>query len=54
MFNAAPCGIKIEIKQYILKTKSNFTLLLNIPFLGIGEWYFKCIQLILKFNRLFI
>ena len=26
----------------ILKTKSNFTLLLYIPFLGIGEWYFKC------------
>ena len=27
----------------ILKTKSNFTLLLYIPFLGIGEWYFKCV-----------
>ena len=26
---------------YILKAKSNFTLLLYIPFLGIGEWYFK-------------
>ena len=25
----------------ILKAKSNFTLLLYIPFLGIGEWYFK-------------
>ena len=24
----------------ILKAKSNFTLLLYIPFLGIGEWYF--------------
>ena len=28
--------------QYILKTKSNFTLLLYIPFLGVGELYFKC------------
>ena len=28
--------------MHILKTKSNFTLLLYIPFLGIGEWYFKC------------
>ena len=27
----------------ILKAKSNFTLLLYIPFLGIGEWYFKCV-----------
>ena len=26
--------------QHILKTKSNLTLLLYIPFLGIGEWYF--------------
>ena len=25
----------------ILKAKSNFTLLLYIPFLGIGEWYCK-------------
>ena len=39
---------------HILKTKSNFTLLLFIPFLGIGEWYFKCVQFILKFNQLFI
>ena len=28
---------------YILKAKSNFTLSLYIPFLGIGEWYFKCV-----------
>ena len=28
---------------HILKAKSNFTLLLYIPFLGIGEWYFKCV-----------
>ena len=28
---------------YILKTKSYFTLLLYIPFLGIGEWYLKCV-----------
>ena len=28
---------------YILKAKSNFTLLFYIPFLGIGEWYFKCV-----------
>ena len=27
----------------ILKAKSNFTLLLYVPFLGIGEWYFKCV-----------
>ena len=27
----------------ILKAKSNFTLLLYIPLLGIGEWYFKCV-----------
>ena len=27
----------------ILKAKSNFTLLLYIPFLSIGEWYFKCV-----------
>ena len=27
----------------ILKAKSYFTLLLYIPFLGIGEWYFKCV-----------
>ena len=31
---------------YILKTKSNFTLLLYIPFLGIGELYFKYVQFI--------
>ena len=30
-------------KINILKAKSNFTLLLYIPFLGIGEWYFKCV-----------
>ena len=30
-----------EYIVYILKAKSNFTLLLYIPFLGIGEWYFK-------------
>ena len=29
-------------KANILKTKSNFTLLIYIPYLGIGEWYFKC------------
>ena len=29
-------------KHIILKAKSNSTLLLFIPFLGIGEWYFKC------------
>ena len=28
---------------YIFKAKSNFTLLSYIPFLGIGEWYFKCV-----------
>ena len=27
----------------ILKAKSNFTLLLYMPFLGISEWYFKCV-----------
>ena len=27
--------------SYILKAKSNFTLLLYIPYLVIGEWYFK-------------
>ena len=27
----------------ILKAKSNFTLLLYIPSLGIGELYFKCV-----------
>ena len=27
----------------ILKAKSNFTLLSYIPFLGNGEWYFKCV-----------
>ena len=27
----------------ILKTKSNFTLLIYIPFLGIGDWYLKCV-----------
>ena len=31
------------LKQNILKAKSNFTLLLYTPFLGIGEWYFKCV-----------
>ena len=30
-------------KPYILKTKSSFTLLIYIPFLVIGEWYFKCV-----------
>ena len=29
--------------ETILKAKSNFTLLSYIPFLGIGEWYFKCV-----------
>ena len=28
---------------YILKAISNFTLLLYILFLGIGEWYYKCV-----------
>ena len=32
-----------EEQHNILKAKSNFTLLLYIPFLGIGEWYFKCV-----------
>ena len=32
-----------KVKLNILKAKSNFTLLLYIPFLGIGEWYFKCV-----------
>ena len=40
--------------ETILKTKSNFTLLLYIPFLGIAEWYFKCVLFILKFNQLII
>ena len=40
--------------HYILKAKSNFTLLLYIHFLGIGEWYFKCVKFILNFNQLFI
>ena len=31
------------VLKNILKDKSNFTLLLYIPFLGIGEWYFKCV-----------
>ena len=30
-------------QKNILKTKSNFTLLIYIHFLGIGEWYFKCV-----------
>ena len=34
---------KIFKLHYILKAKSNFTLLLYIHFLGIGEWYFKCV-----------
>ena len=29
--------------DYILKAKSNFTIILYIHFLGIGEWYFKCV-----------
>ena len=33
----------LTLYQIILKAKSNFTLLLYIPFLGIGEWYFKCV-----------
>ena len=33
--------ISLSCKPNILKAKSNFTLLLYIPFLGIGEWYFK-------------
>ena len=32
-----------KFAQDILKAKSNFTLLLYIPYLGIGEWYFKCV-----------
>ena len=40
--------------SYILKAKSNFTLLLYITFLGIGEWYLKCVEFILKFYQLFI
>ena len=38
------CFKRIEvILTTVLKTKSNFTLLIYIPFLGIGEWYFKCV-----------
>ena len=37
--------------DHILKAKSNFTLLLYIPFLGIVEWYFKCVYIILNFNQ---
>ena len=29
--------------MYIIKAKSNFTLLSYILFMGIGEWYFKCV-----------
>ena len=36
-------ALEFHIFSYILKTKSNFTLLLYIPFLSIGEWYFKCV-----------
>ena len=32
-----------HVAAHILKTKSNFTLLIYIPFLGIAEWYFKCV-----------
>ena len=46
--------MQIGLYIYILKAKSNFTLLLYIFFLGIGEWYFKCVSFILKFNQLFI
>ena len=28
---------------YLINAKSNFTLLLYIPFLGIDEWYLKCV-----------
>ena len=34
---------KSHALAHIFKAKSNFTLLLYIPFLGIGEWYFKCV-----------
>ena len=44
----------IFVSANILKAKSNFTQLLYIPFLGIAEWYFKCIKFILNFNQLFI
>ena len=39
------CRLYVVSMNYnnILKTKSNFTLLLYIPFLGIGEWYIKCV-----------
>ena len=43
-----------KLPANILKTKINFTQLSYIPFLGIGEWYFKCVEFILKFNQLFI
>ena len=33
----------MEITVYILKAKSNFTLVLYIHVLGIGKWYFKCV-----------
>ena len=36
-------GCSVDYCLYILKAKSNFALLLYIPFLGIGEWYFKCV-----------
>ena len=43
-----------RVGTHILKTKSNLTLLLYLHFLGIGEWYFKCVKFILTFNQLFI
>ena len=30
-------------KHCMLKTKSNFTMFIYIPFLSIGEWYIKCV-----------
>ena len=47
-YNNVTKGIRLLDKNIfvytanILKAKSNFTLLLFTPFLGIGEWHFKC------------
>ena len=46
-------GDIVLLLHYILKAKSNFILLLYLPFLGIGECYFECVKFILKFNQLF-
>ena len=33
----------VRLLRSILQTKSNFTQLIYIPFLGIGNWYLKCV-----------